>query len=68
MKRYPVIIEKDTDTGLLVGYIPNVAGAHSQGRTLEELRTNLREVIDMLLEDGALQEQSELVAVEQMIA
>ena len=68
MKNYPVIIEKDADTGLLVGYIPNVAGAHSQGRTLEELRSNLREVIDLLLEDGELQQQSELVAVEQIVA
>jgi predicted RNase H-like HicB family nuclease len=68
MKHYPVITEKDVDAGLLVGYIPNVAGAHSQGKTLEELRANLREVIDMLLEDGNLQEQSELVAIEQMTA
>jgi predicted RNase H-like HicB family nuclease len=56
MKHYPVIIEKDADTGLFVGYIPNVVGAHSQGRTLEELRGNLREVVNMLLEDGGLQD------------
>jgi predicted RNase H-like HicB family nuclease len=28
-------------------------GAHSQGETLDELRSNLQEVIEMLLEDGA---------------
>ncbi len=31
--------------------MPNFAGAHSQGETLDELQTNLREVIEMLLED-----------------
>jgi predicted RNase H-like HicB family nuclease len=34
-----------------VGYIPGVAGAHSQGTTLDELRQNLREVLEMLAED-----------------
>jgi predicted RNase H-like HicB family nuclease len=68
MKHYPVIIEKDIDTGLLVGYIPNVAGAHSQGKTIEELRENLHEVIAMLLEDGELQQHSELIAIEQISA
>lgn len=68
IKRYPVIIERDTETGYLVGYIPNIAGAHSQGRDLEELRANLREVIDMLLEDDELIQQSELVAIEEIVA
>lgn len=68
IKRYPVIIERDTETGYLVGYIPNIAGAHSQGRDLEELRANLREVIDMLLEDDELTQQSELVAIEEIVA
>lgn len=49
---YTAIIERDGDTGLLVGYVPGFAGAHSQGATLDELQANLREVIEMLLEDG----------------
>lgn len=43
---------RDAETGLYVGYVPGLAGAHSQGETLEELNVNLREVIAMLLEDG----------------
>jgi predicted RNase H-like HicB family nuclease len=50
---YTAIIERDADTGLLVGYVPGFAGAHSQGATLDELHRNLREVIEMLVEDGA---------------
>jgi len=50
MKSYNAIIEKDQDTGLYVGYIPGFLGAHSQAETLEELRLNLSEVLEMLLE------------------
>jgi predicted RNase H-like HicB family nuclease len=46
------IIERDADTGLLVGYVPGFPGAHSQEATLEELNANLREVIEMLLDEG----------------
>ncbi|MFL6294015.1 MAG: type II toxin-antitoxin system HicB family antitoxin, partial [Thermoanaerobaculia bacterium] len=53
MRSYTAIIEKDADTGLYVGYVPGFPGAHSQGDTLDELHENLREVIEMLLEDDS---------------
>ncbi len=52
MKTFTAVIERDPDSGLLVGYVPGFPGAHSQGETHEELQANLREVIEMLLEDG----------------
>lgn len=52
MHQYTAVIERCAETGLYVGYIPGFAGAHSQGETLDELNTNLKEVIEMLLEDG----------------
>jgi predicted RNase H-like HicB family nuclease len=52
MRTFTAVIERDPDTGLLVGYVPGFPGAHSQGATSEELARNLREVIAMLLEDG----------------
>jgi len=52
MKNFTAVIERDTDTGLYVGWVPGFPGAHSQGETLDELRVNLREVVEMLLEDG----------------
>jgi hypothetical protein len=39
-------------------------GAHSQGETLDELRTNLEEVIKMLLEDGEPRFDSEFVGTQ----
>ena len=53
MKTYTAVIERCPDTDLYVGYVPGFSGAHSQGRTLDELNQNLREVIEMLMEDGA---------------
>lgn len=64
MKSYTAIIEKDHETGLYVGYIPGFPGAHSQAETLEELRTNLSEVIEMLLEDGEPKIESEFIGIQ----
>jgi predicted RNase H-like HicB family nuclease len=52
MKSYTAVVEKDPDTNLYVGWIPGFPGAHSQGETLDELNDNLREVVDLLREDG----------------
>lgn len=64
MRTFNIIVERDTDTGLLVGSVPGWPGAHSQGATLDELEVNLREVIEMLLEDGDPQLESEFVALQ----
>ena len=52
MRTYTVVVERDPDTLLVVGYVPGFPGAHSQAETLDELQANMREVIEMLLEDG----------------
>lgn len=52
MKTYTAVIERCPETGLYVGHIPGFRGAHSQAETLDELHYNLREVVEMLLEDG----------------
>ena len=52
MKSYTAVVEKCSETDLYVGYVPGFPGAHSQGETLDELRSNLEEVISMILEDG----------------
>lgn len=53
-------IEKDKETGLYVGIVPNLPGAHTQAETLDELRINLREVIGLCLEELSPDELSEL--------
>ncbi|MEN6627329.1 MAG: type II toxin-antitoxin system HicB family antitoxin [Candidatus Sumerlaeia bacterium] len=64
MKKFNMVVERDPETGLYVGYIPGWPGAHSQAATMDELTRNLEEVIQMLLEDGEPKLQSEFVGVQ----
>ncbi len=52
MRTFTAIVEKCPATRLYVGYVPGFPGAHSQGATLDELNDNLKEVIEMLLDDN----------------
>ena len=58
------VIEKCADTWLFVGYVPGFPGAHSQGRSRDELQVNIQEVIAMLLEDGEPKLEAELVGIQ----
>jgi predicted RNase H-like HicB family nuclease len=51
MHTYTAVVEKCSETGVFVGFVPGFPGAHTQAETLDELGANLREVIAMLLED-----------------
>ena len=44
-------IEKDAETGLYVAVVPGIPGAHTQAETLDELQKNLREVVELCLEE-----------------
>ena len=61
---FTAVIEGCSETNLLVGYVPGFPGAHSQGETLDELNANLREVIEMLLEDGEPRLETEFVGTQ----
>jgi predicted RNase H-like HicB family nuclease len=67
MRTYTAVIERDADTAVFVGYVPGFPGAHSQGKTLDELRDNLREVIAMLLEDGEPPLEAEFVGTQTIL-
>ncbi|NJL82069.1 MAG: type II toxin-antitoxin system HicB family antitoxin [Chloroflexaceae bacterium] len=66
MKTLTAIVERDLHTKLYVGYVPRFPGAHSQGETLDELQENLREVIEMLLEDEEITFEAEFVGTQQI--
>ena len=68
MRTFTAVVERDPDTGLFVGYVPGFAGAHSQGATLDELNTNLKEVVAMLLEDGEPKLDAEFVGIQTISA
>ena len=67
MKTYPAVVELDKDTGLYVGYVPGFPGAHSQGETLDELNRNLREVIELLTEEGEPILETEFVGTQNVV-
>jgi predicted RNase H-like HicB family nuclease len=64
MRSFNVVVERDPETDLYVGYVPGWPGAHSQGASLDELQHNLREVLEMLLEDGDPKLESEFVGIQ----
>ncbi len=64
MKTFTAIVEKCAETGLYIGYVPGFPGAHTQGASLDELNKNLKEVIEMLLEDGEPALNSEFVGTQ----
>ncbi len=45
-----VMIERDED-GLYVGEVPQLRACYSQGKTIDELMTNIKEVITLCLEE-----------------
>lgn len=66
MKKYTAIIERCPETKLYVGYVPGFPGAHAQADTIDELHKNLKEVIEMLLEDGEPNIESEFIGTQQV--
>ena len=58
------VVEGDPETGLLVGSVPGWPGAHGRAATMEDLEQNLREVLEMLLEEGEPDLESEFVGLQ----
>jgi predicted RNase H-like HicB family nuclease len=51
MKTFTAYVEWDPDTRLYVGIVPGIPGAHSQAATLDELQKNMKEVLELCLEE-----------------
>jgi predicted RNase H-like HicB family nuclease len=51
MKIFTAYLEYDPETKLYIGIVPGIKGAHSQGATLDELQQNLKEVLELCLEE-----------------
>jgi predicted RNase H-like HicB family nuclease len=51
---FSAYVEWDPETKLYVGIVPGVPGAHTQAATLDELQINLKEVLELCLEDSEI--------------
>ena len=66
-RKFTAVVERDTETGLYVGYVPGFPGAQTQAESLDELRDNLREVLEMLLEDGEPRFETEFIGTQEVV-
>ena len=68
MSTFTAYVEWDPDTKLYVGIVPGIPGAHTQGATLDELQANLKEVLELCLEEyeGATDELPRFVGLQQV--
>jgi len=55
MRTFAAYVEWDPETHLYVGIIPGIPGAHTQGATLGELCDNLKEFLELCLEEYEVQ-------------
>ena len=65
-REFYVIIERDKD-GYYVGEVPQLRACYSQGRTLDELMANIREVIELCLEEQDEETLSEVVGIQRVV-
>ena len=61
-REFYVVIEKDED-GFFVGEVPQLKGCYTQGKSLDELMVNMKEVIELCLEDEGDREIPEFVGI-----
>jgi predicted RNase H-like HicB family nuclease len=64
-REFYVIIERDED-GYYVGEVPQLRGCYSQGKTLDELMANIREVIELCLEEESEETLPEFVGLQKV--
>lgn len=64
-REFYVIIERDED-GYYVGEVPQLRACCSQGRTLDELMANIKEVIELCLEEEGEEAPPEFVGIQKV--
>jgi predicted RNase H-like HicB family nuclease len=67
MKTYhfPVVVEMDED-GVYIVSCPLFKACHADGKTIDEALDNLREVIEMCLEEQSAENLNQFIGVREM--
>lgn len=68
MRTFTAYIEYDPETSMYVGIVPGIPGAHTQAETLDQLRENLKEVLELCLEEyeGPVEDLPKFVGLQQI--
>jgi predicted RNase H-like HicB family nuclease len=67
-KTLTAYVEYDRESKLYVGMVPGIRGAHTQAATLDELQDNLKEVLELCMEEDRtlLDEMPNFVGLQQI--
>jgi len=65
-KEFYVVIERDED-GMYIGEVPQLKACYSQGETIDELMKNIKEVIEMCLEELEEESITEFIGVQKVV-
>ena len=66
MKTFTAYVEYDPETKLYVGSVPGITGAHTQAKTLDELNDNLKEVLELCLEELSDEDVPKFIGIQQI--
>jgi predicted RNase H-like HicB family nuclease len=68
MSTVTAYVEWDPETKLFVGIVPGIRGVHTQAATLDELRANLKEVLQLCIEEqgSSLDDLPKFVGLQQV--
>lgn len=65
-KEFYVVIERDEE-GIYVGEVPQLKACYSQGETIDELMHNIREVIELCLEEMEEDTTTEFIGIQKVV-
>ncbi len=65
-KEFYVVIERDED-GIYIGEVPQLKACYSQGDTIDELMRNIREVIELCLEEIEEESTTEFIGIQRVV-
>ncbi|AUT03345.1 hypothetical protein CLI64_24630 [Nostoc sp. CENA543] len=65
-REFYVIIERDED-GYYIGEVPQLKACYSQGETIDELMTNIKEVIELCLQSENNEVMPEFIGIQKVV-
>lgn len=65
-REFYVIIERDKD-GYYIGEVPQLKACYSQGETIDELMANIKEVIELSLEEEDDESLPEFIGIQKVV-
>ena len=64
-KHFPILVEQDED-GVYIVSCPSFQGCHSYGKTIDEAMANIREVIEICLEEKPMEELNRFIGFREL--